>query len=140
MIEINATHDPALRSWVGTANRADCDFPIQNLPFGVFRRSGGGESWRVGVAIGAEILDLSAPALRDLPTGVAAQALAACAGEPTLNSFMAMGRKSWSALRAFLSEVLRADSPHAERLRAALVPQREAEYAVPAKIGDYTDF
>ena len=140
MIEVNSTHDPALRSWVGSANRTDADFPIQNLPFGVFRRSGSAEHWRAGVAIGDQILDLGASALRELPTGRAAKALAACATEPTLNSFMALGREAWTAMRAFLSEVLRADSPHAERLRAALVPQRQAEYAVPAKIGDYTDF
>jgi fumarylacetoacetase len=140
MIEVNATHDPALRSWVGSANRADTDFPIQNLPFGVFRRSGSTENWRTGVAIGDQILDLGAAALHDLPAGVAAKALRACAGEPTLNSFMALGREAWSAMRGFLSEILRADSPHAGRLRTALVAQQQAEYALPAKIGDYTDF
>lgn len=140
MIAVNATHDPALRSWVGSANRADTDFPIQNLPFGIFRRSGGSEAFRAGVAIGDQVLDLGAAALRELSSGVVAQALAACAGEPALNSFMALGREAWSALRGFLSESLRADSPHAERLRSALVPQRQAEYALPARIGDYTDF
>jgi fumarylacetoacetase len=140
LIAVNATHNPALRSWVGSANRADCDFPIQNLPFGVFRRIARNEAWRGGVAIGDEVLDLGAVALRERSTGVVAKALAACGGESTLNSFMAMGREAWSALRGFLSEVLRADSPHAEALRAALVPQSQAEYAVPARIGDYTDF
>jgi fumarylacetoacetase len=140
MSALNATHDPALRSWVGSANRAGADFPIQNLPFGVFRRAGSHEAWRGGVAIGDQILDLGAATLREVSGGVVAQALAACGDEPTLNSFMAMGREAWSALRGFLSEVLRAGSPHAERLRAALVPEREAEYAVPARIGDYTDF
>jgi fumarylacetoacetase len=124
MIEVNATHDPALRSWVGSANRADTDFPIQNLPFGVFRRSGRTENWRAGVAIGDQVLDLGAPALGELPTGLAAKALAACASEPALNSFMAMGRDAWSAMRGFLSEVLRSGSPHAERLGAALVASR----------------
>jgi fumarylacetoacetase len=140
LIAVNATHNPALRSWVGSANRADCDFPIQNLPFGVFRRIARNEAWRGGVAIGDEVLDLGAVALRERSTGAVAKALAACGGESTLNSFMAMGREAWSALRGFLSEVLRADSPHAEALRAALVPQSQAEYAVPARIGDYTDF
>jgi fumarylacetoacetase len=140
LIAVNATHNPALRSWVGSANRADCDFPIQNLPFGVFRRIARNEAWRGGVAIGDEVLDLGAVALRERSTGAVTKALAACGGESTLNSFMAMGREAWSALRGFLSEVLRADSPHAEALRAALVPQSQAEYAVPARIGDYTDF
>ena len=140
MIAVNATHNPALRSWVGSANRPDCDFPIQNLPFGVFRRVAGNEAWRGGVAIGDQILDLGAVALRELSSGVVTKALAACGGKSTLNSFMAMGREAWSALRGFLSEELRADSPHAQTLRAALVPQQQAEYAVPARIGDYTDF
>jgi len=56
---LNETHDPALRSWVASANLAGADFPIQNLPFGVFRRQASHEQWRIGVAIGAEILDLS---------------------------------------------------------------------------------
>jgi fumarylacetoacetase len=139
MDAINATHDPALRSWVASANRAHTDFPVQNLPFGVFRRRGTAEGFRAGVAIGDQILDVSAAALRELSSGVVAKALTAC-GEPTLNSYMALGREAWSALRGFLSEVLRAGSPHAQTLPAALVPQRDAEYTVPVQIGDYTDF
>lgn len=140
MTALNATHDPALQSWVGSANRADTDFPIQNLPFGVFRRAGSREAWRGGVAIGDQILDLGA--LRGLgvsPGEKVAEALAAC-GEPTLNSFLALGHESWSALRALLSQLLRAGAAHAEQLRSALVPQKDAEYAVPVRIGDYTDF
>ena len=139
MYELNATHAPALQSWLDSANRPDTDFPIQNLPFGVFRRRSGGERFRGGVALGDQVVDLGAAELRGLASGVVAQALDAC-GELTLNTFFAMGRGSWSALRAFLSEVLRAGSPHAARLRAVLVPQSEVEYSVPARIGDYTDF
>jgi fumarylacetoacetase len=143
MNTLNATHDPALRSWVDSANRTDADFPIQNLPFGIFRgvlpRSGAAEPYRGGVAIGDQILDLGAPELRNLSSGVVTEALVAC-GEPTLNSFMALGRESWSALRGFLSDVLRSDSPHATRLRTALVPQEDAQYTMPARVGDYTDF
>jgi fumarylacetoacetase len=142
MNSVNATHDPALRSWVGSANRAGTDFPIQNLPFSLFRRSGNGAAFRGGVAIGDQILDLGAAELRavaSMSSNLVAQALAAC-GEPTLNSYLALGHEAWSALRGFLSEVLRAGSPHAGRLGAALVPQSSAHYAVPVKIGDYTDF
>src|SRR5436305_4308126 len=60
MPRLNATHDPALVSWVESANAEDGDFPIQNLPFGVFRRKDTNESWRVGVAIGDHILDVGA--------------------------------------------------------------------------------
>ena len=139
MYELNGTHAAALQSWVDSANRPDTDFPLQNLPFGVFRPRSGRERFRGGVALGDQVVDLGAEPLRGLSSGVVAEALEAC-GEPTLNSFFSLGRASWSALRAFLSEVLRADSPHAARLRSALVPQSEVEYRVPARIGDYTDF
>ena len=138
MRTLNATHDPGLRSWVESANGAAGDFPIQNLPFGVFRRRG--EGFRGGVAIGTEILDLSHEELRSLAAGGPVAATLAACGESTLNSFMALGPRAWTGLRQFLSEVLRKDSPHAARLRAALVPQQDAEHTVPARIGGYTDF
>jgi fumarylacetoacetase len=61
-MKLDETHDPALRSWVASANAADGDFPIQNLPYAVFRRRGDNAPPRVGVAIGAEILDIAAVA------------------------------------------------------------------------------
>src|SRR5437899_427364 len=136
---INATHDPGLTSWVQSANLPGGDFPIQNLPFAVFRRAGSGENYRGGVAIGDQILDLGALDMLGRITGVAAEALAACT-ESTLNSFMALGRDAWSALRTALSEALRADSSQATELSAALVPQSAAELRVPAHIGGFTDF
>ena len=60
MPPINETHDPALRSWVGSAQEPGCDFPLQNLPHAVFRRAGSSETWRGGVAIGDQVLDLAA--------------------------------------------------------------------------------
>ena len=136
---LNATHDPGLRSWVPSANLPGGDFPIQNLPFAVFRRAGGGENYRGGVAIGEQVLDLGALDMLGRITGVAAEALAACT-ESTLNSFMALGPEAWSALRRSLSQTLRADSPQAAELGAALVPQSAAEFRVPAHIGGFTDF
>ena len=59
---LNETHDSALTSWVESANVAGCDFPVQNLPFGMFRRKGAKAPPRPGVAIGDQILDLSAVA------------------------------------------------------------------------------
>src|SRR5215470_15285931 len=94
---LNSTHDPGLQSWVDSANRPDCDFPIQNLPFGVFRRAGSDEAFRGGVAIGAQILDLSALSRLGLVSGSAADALQACM-HPTLNNFMALGPDAWSTL------------------------------------------
>ena len=136
---VNETHDPALTSWVESANTGDGDFPIQNLPFAVFRRRGVAEPFRGGVAIGEAVVDLAAVHAVGVFEGEAATALAACTGE-SLNPFMALGAPAWSALRLALSRALRRDSPLAERLRPCLVAQADAEYTVPAAIGDYTDF
>ena len=133
---IDETHDPHATSWVDTANAPDTDFPIQNLPHGVFRRAGTAEPFRGGVAIGAHILDLAAV---DSLTPDAAQALAA-ARAPTLNALMALGPTHWTALRHALFAALKAGSPDQPRLQACLVPQADAEYALPATIGDFTDF
>ena len=140
----NETHDPQLTSFVEAANAEDNDFPIQNLPFGVFRRHGedpeGGND-RVGVAIGDQIVDVHRLKQLGLLDGQpeAADAARACAG-PYLNPLMAMGPKSWSALRLALSRRLRSDASEIERVRQALVPMAEAELQMPVDIGDYTDF
>jgi fumarylacetoacetase len=139
MQRINETHDPALRSWVESANSPDADFPLQNLPFGVFRRHGSDEPFRGGVAIGDQILDLAAAQKVGAFAEDAAAAATAC-GQSTLNAFMALGPDAWSALRLTLSRTLRLGAPEASALGSCLVPQSEAEYAVPAQIGDYTDF
>lgn len=136
---LNATHDPSLRSWVESANLPDCDFPIQNLPFGVFRRRGSGEAFRGGVAIGDRIVDL-ALAGQAAFGGELGPAVLAAAAKPSLNAFMALGPRAWSAVRHALSEALRSGSHAASVLGPCLVAQAEAEFAVPARIGDYTDF
>ena len=139
---LNETHDPALQSWVVSAQAPNADFPIQNLPFGVFRRAGLQEQYRVGVAIDDQILELGA-ALRAgafaAQSAVAQQAAQAC-NSTTLNAFMALGLSHWSALRLALSRVLRTGAPEQSLLNDCLLPQAQAEYAVPAQIGDYTDF
>jgi fumarylacetoacetase len=138
-LRLNETHEPGLRSWVDSANTPGHDFPIQNLPFGVFRRAGSAQSFRGGVAIGDYILDLGAAHDAGLFEGVAAQA-ALAAREPQLNALMAAGEGAWSALRLALSRALRRGSSARAALQATLLAQREAEYALPARIGDYTDF
>jgi len=138
MSEINETHSPSMRSWVASANAAGCDFPIQNLPFAVFRRRGSAEAFRGGVAIGDQVLDVAAAHAAGAFTGEAAVA-AALAGASTLNGLLALGPRAWSALRLALSRLLRDDVPAQRRLTGCLVPQDQAEYAVPARIGDYTD-
>jgi fumarylacetoacetase len=136
---LNETHHPTLRSWLDSANVPGCDFPLQNLPFAVFRRRGSEESWRGGVAIGDQIVDLAALQAQGAFSGAAATALRAAAGD-TLNELMALGPDAWSALRLALSRALRQGATEERALAGCLVPQAQAEYTVPARIGDYTDF
>jgi fumarylacetoacetase len=136
---LDSTHDPKLRSWVASANVAGGDFPIQNLPLAVFRRRGSGENFRCGAAIGDRVLDLGALDMLSPFGGLEAVALAAC-GEPSLERLMRLGRNAWVALRRALSECLREGSPRAAELATALIPRSEAEFTLPARIGNYTDF
>jgi fumarylacetoacetase len=138
-LALDPTHDPALRSWVLSANTAGTDFPIQNLPFAVFRRPGKGENFRCGVAIGDRVLDLGALDVLSPFSGLEAEALAACA-EPSLNRLMGLKRDARLALRRALSQCLRAGAPRASELGAALIPQHEVEFTLPARIGNFTDF
>ncbi|QBK03420.1 fumarylacetoacetase [Hylemonella gracilis] len=157
--QLNETHDPALRSWVVSANPSPAveatdtapaqaatvsDFPLQNLPYAIFRRSHTDARFRAGVAIGDQVLDLAAHAVHQalkLDAGTAA-ALMLSREDAALNALMALGPAAWSALRLALSRGLRAEAPHAVQavLQAHLTPQAEVEYALPAHIGDYTDF
>jgi fumarylacetoacetase len=141
MTQRNHTHAPGASSWLPSANTGDCDFPIQNLPFAVFRRLGSDEAFRGGVAIGDQVLDLGALAGSAGLGGLAAQAAQLCARE-TLNDFLAMGPKAWQALRHALFALLERDAtPDMVSIaRACLVPQQEVEFALPNRIGDYTDF
>ncbi len=138
-LQINPTHALGLRSWEDSANDAACDFPIQNLPFAVFRRRNSTENWRGGVAIGRKIVDLAALAESQIVSGEAGVALA-LASQPTLNAFMAAGQRSWSSLRAALSRLLTDGAAQRHELARGLVEQSDAEYRVAAQIGDYTDF
>ncbi len=134
----NATHDPALRSWVESANLAQADFPIQNLPFAVFTVRGAAAAPRCGVGIGDQILDVAACA--PLMSGLAAEAAQACAAA-TLNTLMALGNGCASALRAELSRLLgAAHTEHREAVAQALHPLAGVDLHLPAKVGGYTDF
>ena len=137
--DTDATHDPLLRSWVASANEPECDFPIQNLPLGRFRRSGSDEALRGGVAIGDQVLDLKLALERSpWPSGAAELLEPLAAGD--LAGFMAMGRPAWRALRAALSAALAEGSETGPFLELCLLPQAQAEMALPCRIGDYTDF
>ncbi len=136
---LNQTHNPELVSWVKSANQENTDFPIQNLPFAIFRRTGSDEAFRGGVAIGDEIIDLAAAKNTALFEGQAQAALEAC-DAPELNQFMDMGKSAWSALRLALSVALTEGSDAQDKLSDCLVSQQDAEYSLPCRIGDYTDF
>ena len=138
---LDFTHAPEARSWVESANADTCDFPIQNLPFGRFRRAGTDEPLRVGVAIGDQVLDLAALGQLDPQVAVLLGPLA----QGDFNAFMAFGRAARIALRHALFAGLSAQPSGTASLWQAradtlLVPMDEARMALPCQIGDYTDF
>jgi len=135
----DATHDPALRSWVPSANVAGTDFPIQNLPLGRFRRKQSDEAWRVGVAIGDQVLDLQIAA-QQCPWAEDVYGPLAPLADGDMNAFMALGRRAWKTLREALSTALAEGSNQGPFLELCLVPQAQAEMAMPCRIHDYTDF
>ena len=132
-------NDPALRSWVDSANLAGCDFPIQNLPFGVFSTAEQAAP-RAGVAIGDQVLDLSVLE----SAGLLAPAAHKVFDRPTLNDFIALGKSAWQSVREQLSLLLRATEPRLRDdavLRArALVSMQQAVMLLPVSVGGYTDF
>ena len=121
---LNATHDPAVQSWVASANAADTDFPIQNLPFGRFRRLDT-EPWRIGVAIGDQVLDLHAAGLID---------------HADMHRLMAALPSERQALRLSLWQGLKAGSALQAAWQSALLAMNTVELGLPCEIGDYTDF
>ena len=140
MTTLNHTHDPAARSWLDSAN-GHADFPLQNLPFSVFRRKGGVQAFRGGVAIGDQVLDLSALGNTQALQGAALHACKAC-DQDALNDFMALGPAAWQVLRHALFALLEAgaSTAHQRTARTCLVPQAEVEFGLPSRIGNYTDF
>ena len=137
MTRYDATTAPELKSWVESAGRSDCDFPIQNLPYGVFHTAGTGP--RVGVAIGDQILDLAV---------LAEAKLLQCGkdvfAQPRLNDFIALGPDAWRSVRAQVSALL---SDTYQRLQTntglrerALVAQLDATMLLPVDVPGYTDF
>ncbi len=158
--KLDETHDRSLRSWVLSANPTEPsgsagepngsgsdsvpnDFPIQNLPFGIFKRRGRKDTPHAGIAIGDRILDVTACRAAGLFTGLAAEAATVC-GEASLNALAGLGREYASALRKQASALLRQGDT---RIRGQadwetrLLPwMSESELGLPAAIGDYTDF
>jgi fumarylacetoacetase len=139
---VNETHDPSLTSWIGSANSPETEFPIQNLPFGVFSRRGETER-RVGVAIGDKIVDIGESLSANLWTGEARDVARWC-DRPNLNELMQAPKNSLSRFRARLSELLVGTPGDESAINplppGALVQMSDAVMHPPAEIGDYTDF
>ncbi len=140
-MSMDSTHALDLRSWVESSDDPQTDFPIQNLPLGMFSRDG--VRPRAGIAIGDAILDLTAAASANLLSNELADVVGDCTRAGALNPLLAAGRGPLRALRAEASALLSADSPAGRRASGRvdlLVPQRDARLHLPAHVGDYTDF
>jgi fumarylacetoacetase len=124
MTDLDHTHDPALQSWVVSANADGAQFPIQNLPFGMYRRRGNTGAFRACTAIGDHVLDLAAVD-------------AEYAGD--LNALAAQGRGEWQRLRYALSKSL-SDEGTRGRIERFLTPMDEVELGLPVTPRDYSDF
>jgi len=140
---MNVTHDPRIESWVESANEKTTDFPLQNLPFSVFRRAGTTDSGTVGVALGDRIINMAglnkvAPFQGEARSGVSSF------NEDSLNAFMACGAVCWTSVRGQIFQLFRKDAEVSQKvkqqLETCLVPMRDAEMLLPVRIGDYTDF
>ena len=134
------TISPATKSWIASANALSCDFPIQNLPYGVFRL--GSQTARCCVAIGDSVVDLAELEAAGLLADSIGKRVFS---EPSLNAFMACGKRDWSAVRARLcvlladggDPALRDNTPLRERVFSPIV---DVEMLLPFKVAGYTDF
>jgi fumarylacetoacetase len=133
----NETHQLNLESWLESANGHQ-DFPIQNLPFGVFKTADHNQA-RCGVAIGDYVIDMHTLYAEHIFKGLADTANEALT-ERSLNRFMAMGAEAAAAIRLSLSRSLRTGSQHQSAVSRALVPITDVTMQMPCNIGDYTDF
>jgi fumarylacetoacetase len=142
---LDETHDPSAQSWVESANDPASDFPIQNLPFGVFRPRDADP--KVGIAIGDRVLEIAGVRREGLLVDADAQAGADARiehphGGGSLNALMARGSGARRALRRRIHALLAQDAPSSDREAVSrhLVRQDEVEMLLPALVGDYTDF
>ena len=136
---IDETHDPALASWVENAS-GPTDFPIQNLPFGIYSRDHDGQK-RVGVAIGGFVLDVAASVEHGL---IDVEEAGEAFRSETLNVLMGLPPSVMRVVRRQLSEMLRQETSRGQAAagnrESILVPMSEVSMHLPADIGDYTDF
>ncbi len=140
MTMLDATHDPALRSWVASAQAPNTDFPIQNLPLGIAEWADGHVA--VVVAIGDQVCDLARARVAGLLDGLD-PAITDALTASTLNALVALGRPALTALRTAVSRMLRAGTPEGVRAQGTaglLTDASGVTMRLPVAIGDYTDF
>ncbi len=123
------------QSWVESANEPGCDFPLANLPYGVFAQE---EGDRIGVAIGNLVLDLHACGSSGLLDALSPALRRSCEA-PALNGLMSLGAEAARSLRRRITQLL-SDTSEREFVERMLVPMREVTMKLPAAVGDYTDF
>jgi fumarylacetoacetase len=137
---IDETHSPERRSWVETANRHGCEFPIQNLPFGMFSRAD--EPARLGIAIGDSVLDVAAAANAGFVSGDAVAAIRS-AEKSSLNLILGLEPRVLTDLRRQVADLLDENGPHKSALarrETLIAEQSQCRFHLPAQVGDYTDF
>lgn len=142
---MNPTNDPALRSWVPVS--PESHFPIQNLPYGVFRPLAE-EATHIGVAIGNHILDLTVLEEQgffdDVPFFVRRRRYVFALAPDSLNFLLIQPPTVWHEVRVIISSLLRHDNPtlrdNAALCERVLIPQAQVEMRLPVQIGNYTDF
>lgn len=138
-MQLDETHDGKRKSWVAGAH-GHADFPLQNLPLGVFSSKGeGAAAARGGVAIGNDLFDLKAACAAGLFSGAAEKAARAASG-PTLNDLMAMGASARAALRKQVFALLAEGGAAQAHAATVLHPSADCRMYLPAKIGAFTDF
>lgn len=142
-LHLDRTHDASLRSWVSTANPVEgqvpSDFPIQNLPYAVFRRRASHEAWRGGVAIGDQVLDLSAVLAAELLPSEVRETLKKASQAP-LNDFMATSSQARKALRSALFDLLKEGSALQAQAAHCLIAQADIEHDLAARVENFSDF
>ena len=139
-MDLDKTLDPALQSWLTSANDADSEFPIQNLPYGVFISAENDEP-HIGVAIGSQVLDLHRVFTQSVLHSESAELLDACSAS-TLNKLMVLELEQLSLFRENLSALLSVDTSNGTRdkLRICLLERSHCKMLLPSVVGDYTDF
>jgi fumarylacetoacetase len=136
---LDRTHDAAARSWLDSARSPDTDFPVQNLPFGVFRAPHRSAATNVGVAIGDQIVDLNRAVGKGLLHALDGEVQAAATAR-NLGPLMALGRRAATAVRERLFDLLVEDGSSRQAVTDCLTPMEHAQLLLPVEIGDYTDF